>query len=432
MITKRFYYKVYSLTGTLLAVWMSDVVSTPTFRTVINGGSGELKIKLARPYTDFGEDNDVLLGNKVELWVADGDNIANNATLGTMWDTAIWDTDVWDNPITSFIKIYTGYISAYAPLIDGDTSFIDITVLGYVTEASLRVIRDGAGSTQLSYTSKDPAYILMDIVDKYRADGGVNLNYTGASINYTGYLVSYQFNNYTFKECLDKIVQLCPDNFYWYIDANNTVFLKKTSDSADHTLKIGKDISYLQTNKRLENLKNVVYVVGGGTPQLYQRYERTNSTTLYGKFEYKLNDGRVTDIATADIMAKRQLDYYEYPEIRTVVRIIDNNIPTEGEGQDIESYAVGDTITIKNLKYGKGEEYLWDVASWDVDNWDTDTSYLSGGVFTIVSLVYYPDYIEVEASSRLPEITKRVEDIKRQQDLLLQQNIPTTPTARTV
>jgi hypothetical protein len=46
----------------------------------------------------------------------------------------------------------------------------------------------------------------------------------------------------------------------------------------------------------------------------------------------------------------------------------------------------------------------------------------------ITSLTYNPDYVEVEATTRLPEISKRIEDIKRNLDrnnYLLNPNAPT-------
>jgi len=110
-VHKRYYYKIYDTNLKYVTTWSTDVISDPTFRTVLNGGAGDLTVMLARKYDNFGENVDVALGNRVELWTADNDNLSNNSLASTLWDSAKWDVDVWDNPIRSFVKLYTGVIS---------------------------------------------------------------------------------------------------------------------------------------------------------------------------------------------------------------------------------------------------------------------------------------------------------------------------------
>ena len=432
MIQKSAFYKIYSVNQAYITTWSKDVISEPEIRTVINGGAGELKIQLGRPYDNFGEGLDVALQNRVELWIADGDNTQNNLSAITYWDTAIWDTDYWDNAIQSFIKIYTGYISAYSPVLNDEKQTIDITVLGFTSEAAKRVIRDGSGNTTIAYNSYDPGAIMRSIIDLYRADGGTNINYLGNSISLTNSVVSYTFNNNTLKECLDKVVELCPEGWFWYMDANGIVNLKKQSETADHQVTIGKDINLMQTNKRIENMINVVYLIGGGTPPLFNRYIRQTSVNTYGKFESKITDGRVIDTTTANIMAKAVLDRYDTPETRSVIRIVDNNGNDRDQGQNIESYYVGDTVQVKNLNYGSTSYSKWDVSLWDTDVWDATLQYSQADIMVIVSIKYKLDSIEIEASSRLPEVTKRIEDIKRNMDTLAQENLPTAPISSSI
>lgn len=430
-IAKRYYYKVYTQTGTYVTTWSTDVVSYPSFRTVLNGGSGELEVKLARRYDNFGEGDDVKLMNKVELWVADADNLTNN-TAQVLFDTAIWDVDSWDAPIYSYRKIYTGYISAYSPMVDDEEQYIKVTLLGYATQTSFKIIKDQSGNTQFTLTAVDPAVALKTIINYYRADGNYDIDYTGTSIQLVGTSITYTFNEMTLQEAIDKIVEMTPYNYYWFIDANGIVNLKRLSASADHEIKIGKDISYLESNRRAENITNVVYLVGGGSPNLYNKYSRTASINTYGKFERKIQDGNVTDNATADAMAKRYLDTFQEPETRAIIKIVDNNGIDSRKGVDIESYQVGDTIQIKNLNYGSKGLTLWDVGQWDVDVWDNTFQYTLASVLTIVSLTYNMSYIEVEVSSRLPEVTKRVEQIGKSLDQQIQEGIPVTPSVRSV
>jgi len=432
-VSKQYFYKVYNNKLQYLTTWSSDVISDPEFRTVMNGGPGELTVKLARRYDDFGEGNDVALQNRVELWCADNDNLSNNAQDNTLWDTGKWDRDVWDTTLKSFVKIYSGYISGYAPTIDDEEEYITITVLGYIAETSFRILKDLSGNTTVTYTTQDPGAILKDVIDKYRADGGVNINYIGSSIQMTGTKVTYTFNNNTLKECFDKIIQLCPDGWYWFMDANGYIYLNSTqSGGIDHFVTIGRDLVKYQINKRIENLINKVYVQGGGNPALFNVYSRGSSVSTYGKFENRIQDSKVTDNTSADAMAKRTLDRNQSPEVRTLLTVVDNNGIDPTYGQNIESFLVGDTIQVKNLKYGTKGTTLWNVALWDVDVWDATLSYAGADVLTIVSIDYNPDYIDIEAASRLPEITKRMEDINTALITTTQTTLPSSPTPRTV
>jgi hypothetical protein len=93
---------------------------------------------------------------------------------------------------------------------------------------------------------------------------------------------------------------------------------------------------------------------------------------------------------------------------------------------------VGDTIQVKNLKYGTKGKTLWNQFFWDVDVWDSTLSYVAADVLVIVSIQYYPDYIEIEAASRLPEITRRIEDVNSTLNTNFQANLPTAPVARVI
>ena len=429
-LTKRYYYKIYTKQGTYVTTWSADVISDPEFRSVINGGYGELKVNLGRKYDNFGEGNDVTLLNKVELWVADADNVSNNRKQ-TQWDVSQWDASYWDSPLGSTRKIYTGYISAYTPYVDDETQYVEVVLLGYITEGSFKIVKDGSGNTRFTLTG-DPATLFKTIINYYRADGNTNINYTGNSIQYTGLTTVYTFNEMTLIECLNKIVEVTPSNWFWFIDANGNVNLKQSSmTQADHKLFIGRDMSYLESNRRAENITNRVYIIGGGTPTLYNVYKRDASIAAYGSFDRKIQDGNVTDNITADIMAKRVLDMLQDPETRAVIRVVDNN-GQNSDGQDIESFNVGDTIQIKNLNFGAKSVSRWDVSQWDVDVWDNTFRYTLGSVLVIVSLSYYKTYIEIEVSSRLPEVTKRIEDVSKLVNQQIQETIPNYPAVRTV
>ena len=431
-LLKRYYYKIYDITGKYITTWHTDVLSDPQFRTVIQGGAGQLLIQLNRQYNNYGEGVDIVLQNRVEVWVGDADNLANNVLTSTLWDVAKWDVDYWDNILPSFVKIYTGYISQYTPILDGQQQYVQVTCLGYVTELSYRILTDGSGNTKITYTNQDPGVILKDIINKYQAQGNAHINYQGNSVQNTGVPVTYTFSGQTIKQCLDKLIQLCPDYWYYSIDANGIIYLQQQSIVANHQLTIGKDINYFETNKRIENMVNSAYVIGGGNPNLFNMYNRTGSITAYGLFASIIQDSKVTDNPSSDVIAKRVLDMYSTPETQIVMNIIDNNGENMNYGQNIESFIVGDTIQIKNFTYGKTGVTYWDSAIWDTSVWDATLSYTTSDILVITSIQYNPDFIQIEASSRLPEVSKSIADINTLLAVLINQNLPSAPTGRTV
>lgn len=382
---KRYYYKVYGGTSLqYVTTWSTDVISDPAFRMVLNGGAGELVVRLGRPYGDYGEGDDVTANNRVELWCQDRDN-------------------------SQGVKIYTGYISAYSPVIDGEDQYVDVTVLGYATRLAVHNLKDAAsGQTSITYSSFEPAEILRDVIDKYHEDGGTDVFYTVDSILNTNSVASYEFINNTIQEAVDKVIELTPENWFWYIDANGIIFLQPANIArADHRLTVGKDVSYVESNKRIENLVNAVTIVGGGSPTpLYNSYTRPASIALYGKWEKRIQDGRVTLDSTSDLMAKRILDRQDTPEFRTVVRITDNNGQNQLQGLDIENIFPGDTLQLININ--------------------------NAPILIIQSVSYTPYYIEVEAATRLPEISKDLTYLNRNLTTTNQTPLPSTPATRMV
>lgn len=403
---KTFEYRVYDVsTQQYITTWSSEVISVPTFTMAINSGPGEMSVKLSRPFDSFGEDDDVRLFNKVECWVFD-----REAPSGQL--------------------LYTGYISGYKPVMSELKEYVLITLLPYSAQLSYTVLRDGAGDTTITQTDEDPAQIFRNIIDYYRADGGT-VYYTDDSITDAGTVVSYSFKTYSVREALDKAIQLTPVNWYWRVDADNILYLHESNMSTeDHSFLIGKHINNLETQRRGEDLVNRIYFVGDDTGgvAIYRVYSNTASIDSYGLRSIKLTDSRVTSTSTADIIANRKLARQKDPEIRTQLVIVDSNGTPKSRGYDIESIKPGQTLRIRNIKHGVKTISQWDIALWDEDVWDQTLAYAAADVIQIQSVDYTPTAVTITASSRAPEISKRIEDINRNWEENAARNTPTTPT----
>lgn len=402
-VTKSFYYKIYDAdSGLFIKIWSDEIISLPKFKSLINAGSGELTIELTRKFDDFGEGVDVKLNNRVEVYIIDRDN-------------------------PDGLLLFQGFISGYKPIVSHGEELVEVTIWGFNNELARMILRDTAGNTTIAYNSYDPSAIMKDVIDKYRAIGGT-LSYSSDSIDLTNTLASYTFNTNTIQECFDKIIELCPVGWYFRIEANGTVHLHPKKDTADHTFNLGLQVKSLGTFRRIEDIVNRVLFIGGGNPALFRKYENTGSQNSYGLHEIKKVDQRVTTIATAGIMSNRIIDSKKDPEIRSIFKIIDNNGDNDDEGYDIESIKVGQTLQVKNLKESVKTTTLWDIGVWDVDVWDQTITATAADILQIVSVQYKPDFAIVEASSRLPQISKRIEDISRNLEVTQAVNNPSAPS----
>ena len=408
-VKKNAFYKVYDSSGTYITTWNVDVISKPSFTWSINGSLGEMNIQLARSIDDFGETEDVAMFNRVETWIQDGDAVNG-------------------------IRIHTGFIASYEININADgKKIINVHVVSYTVEAEKLVAKDGSGNTTLIYNSYEPADIMKDLLNKMNQ----TLTYNSSSIENTDTTVSYTFKYATFLEAIKKVIELTPVYWYWYIDSNNLVHLHKTDfNTIDHTLFIGREAQSINWLKTVENMYNTVFFLG--EDPLYKKYENTGSSALYGNLEYRIQDTRVSVAATALIVSQKFLDESDHFEQEVKVVILDNNT-SDGQhggtkGYDIESLKPGDVMKI-NYPQKESKETLWydDAGNngnfmWDESFWDFDIRFSLGIPMQIQSINYQFHKAEVTLSTKLPDISKRIEDVKR--NLIVEQsiNVPTIPS----
>lgn len=398
LLAKRYQYKIYSKDGIFIKEW-GDIIDDPMFSSYINGGLGEMTIKLARGVSDFGENEDVKIMNELRVFCYDKDN-------------------------TDGVLIYTGYLSNYEPVVDGSKEYINCHFLGYQTELKNIIYENADGETEITHNSKDPSIIMRDILDKASIQGS-KITYTTDSLPPTGNIVSYTFNTQNCLEAVEKCLELSPEEWYWYVDTDKNLYMKARRPFALHTFTIGKEIIYIAPEKRVENVINVIYFTGGGEPPLYRKYLRQNSIGSYGIRAIRKIDSRITLTSTMDTIASRILDANENPEIRIRLRVVDNNF--DMNGYDIESVKVGDTCQIRNYLLPKYSS-RWDVMKWNQDYWGYSIINLTETVMSIMAINYRPDYIELEISSKLPFLSRRIEDINRNLEAFETKNNPTSPT----
>lgn len=310
--------------------------------------------------------------------------------------------------------------------VSGDGGSTWTTVAG---EDMYFIVETGDISTTITYTNKEIAFIVQDVIDKYNLAGG-RVQYTPSSIELTGTMVDYTFRGQSILEVIRKLNDLAPAGFYWYLDpADNTLYFKKTRTTRDHVLTLGSEIVKIQPIRIIEGVVNKVYFTGGeiGTNQnLYKKYVNQASIDLYGTQAKAVSDNRVTSSDTAQRIASKILTERSVPTLKTSITVPDSSYSTSPKGYDIESIRVGQIIGFDNV--GAADPNLWDVALWDVAYWDYNLRQLGTLSLQVVRLSYSPKAVIVECASVAADVAKIISDNTRDIKDIQTQNNPSTPS----
>lgn len=124
IFNKQYRYQILDYTGNFLTEW-TDVISDPNFSWEINNGPADLIVKLARPFSSFGEGIDIAFENKLNLYVIDRE--APTSKL-----------------------IYTGRLNEIRPHFGKDGEWVEVQFIGYASTLNDQIARD---RTVVDYTT---------------------------------------------------------------------------------------------------------------------------------------------------------------------------------------------------------------------------------------------------------------------------------------
>lgn len=397
--------------------------STSAYNTVTLNASGLSNLS-ASGYSKFGARTSWDLNNSFTgSWTANANStfwfhIAEQS--GTSKDEKL--------TVTYTLQVFAAYNNAN-PYADGKlrentgSGWADVTTSDLYFETY-----SAEGDTTVVHSSEDPSDILRAILDYFNTNGG-SVTYDVNSIDDTNTSVSYTFVTQTVLEAINKVLELAPADWYWYVDpATNLLHFHEKNETTDHRLAMGRDIERLEVQKRSEDIINTIYFTGGdvgGGSILYKKYQNSTSVGLYGLRADRIIDERVIIEDTAEKMANRILNLRSVPEIRLVTDLADSN--SNSQGFDIESINVGDIVTVLNVKGNTGSS-LWDVAIWDVDRFVYTITQLGTMLLQISRKEYTPSKLSFICSSIPPEISKRIEDINRNLEASQTVNNPDEPS----
>jgi len=348
-INKTIFYNIYSPDGTLVEKDWSDA-SFVQFSKKINGGFGECIINLAREFGDFGEGVDVRLNNRVEIFVYDKDT--NTSTV---------------NDVTGK-RIYIGYISSYEPWASADgKQGVYVTLLGYHTKFAVDILKNtlqtklytkatvGLTTVVGDIAAADGGDIMKAILERYKEESSnVMMHYNGGDVDATSSNIEYTFDAETYLNAIERVRQMSPAGWYWFIDTDNFFHFKAKPTTITHTFYWQQQFNEIKVSKNMERMINTVLLDDGTTATNYREYNNAASQGEFGRRVLQKSEKYYGDTGTMDEEAANIIDTMNEPDIEVRLTLLDNN--KNEYGYDIESIEVGDTVKIEGFEDSIFEE----------------------------------------------------------------------------
>lgn len=264
----------------------------------------------------------------------------------------------------------------------------------------------------------DPALMLRQLVGMAREeDPKFFINFDDSSIKTTSTIAQYTFRDMQLRNALDKIRELCPPGWHWFVDATGTIHLRGPQHTQTHRLRIGEEALKYNIERNIKNVKNVVLVRGrqdedasepDGAGSITAEARNEQSIADYGARILYVRDSNVKDTQTAQIMANGRLEELSRPEEQGSMVVIDekelNVIMSPIKGYNVESFQPGDYVIIEDGDR-QSERAYWDRSVFNQANWDAgDRTFIDTGI-PIKSIAYRGDHVELTLSQRPPSAT---------------------------
>lgn len=372
MTGKEYVYRVYTAAGAYVGVW-NDVISEPSWSQRLGMPGTSTSVRLGRSANRTIEQRTVLATEGLEDLLDQSDDplvasYETNNTIGEDTDVELnYNVDVYahygdfenlltedgqqfmdqsDDPLVTAIgaplgtRVFSGFVLDYDALY-GDEDGVEVTLMSHGYELGHSEVLSGSDTT-VTYTSQNHDVVVKNILDTNPG----KMSYSAASIDASPSTMSQVFRLNTKLEAIEEAHAQSDDNFYWYGNVGeNYIYFKARATTAEHTFVYRKHINKIKLKRSIEDLRNVVYFVGGDTGGgviLYKKYTDAGAIASWRKGVYRITDRRYTVAASAQRRANKVLARYKNPVYTTTVRI-------PAGAYDIETIRLGQMVAFANF-----------------------------------------------------------------------------------
>lgn len=324
-IKRKLVFKIYNRNGTFVKVLNNrEILNDPDFENSVNGGLGELRLRLHRKLDDYGEGVDLGLNYRLKIYLTDNYNTNK--------------------------LIYTGYLSGFDPYIKGRKERVEITFLPNISKLKNDYWRSSTTvltGFAVQESATELGQIMQNIIDNYRTNGETDLlisnDYT--NVDDTSETLTYLFKDIKHLDAMKKVTEFLPTDWYWYIDVEGKLHLKQHDSTATHKFIISKHIKELETHKNIESVINHFFIWSGqwsANPNYVDtNYSDATSKTDYGTIADLKIDSDIHTSAYADLIGNPKIAENKDPK-RLVTIVL-------GSEYDLASIKPGDTCKIMGI-----------------------------------------------------------------------------------
>lgn len=214
----------------------------------------------------------------------------------------------------------------------------------------------------------------------------------------------------------DKIRNLCPPDWHYYIEPDGKVVLRGPEHAETHILRRGVEMLSISIEESIRNLKNYVVVKGrqdsdnsepdGFGSINYVTFD-AESIAQYGKRALHIQDANITTPDTAELVGNGRLEEHSIPETRATCHIPDEKSIVAAQntalrGYNIESFRPGDRVIILDPIGGLLFTY-WDALIWDESKWNFEVAFIPlPDAVPLKTVQFSGSYASLELSERQP------------------------------
>lgn len=301
-----------------------------------------------------------------------------------------------------------------------------------VTTSELLGVQDSRYDTE-ERTYKpptDPTVMLRSLIDLARSeDPKFFIGYNAESTKTTGTIAQYTFRDVQLRNALDKLRELCPPGWHWFVDANGLLHLRGPQHTATHYLHVSGDVLKYNLERNIKNVKNVVLVRGrqdsdasepDGLGSIIAEARNEQSIAKYGARVLYLRDSNIKDTQTAQTVANGRLEELSIEEEQGSITVVDEKeidlIVSPLHGYNIEAFRPGDYVVLDDAARSDERPY-WDRAMFNQSRWDAgDRTFVEDGI-PIKAVTYKGTHVELTLSQRPPSATGDFAKLVRWQQL---------------
>lgn len=323
------------------------------------------------------------------------------------------------------LLVYEGEIESWRVQVNSGGESLEIKVLGhsrvlnddyidFLQYASFQPSKDASALRTYS-PPEDPSQVFKDLVDVLNDQNPRSrIYYTSESVDSTGFSIEYTFRDQEFANCFDKMRDLCPPSWHYFIEPDGLLRVRDPDTVTTHHLRLNVEIMDFDYEYSVMPLKNVIRVKGRQDEDKSEPDHVGNIThiefdqesiNLYGRRVSLVRDAQIHDLDTAELYALGRLE-----ELNQVEQRITCVVPAEGDlqytsgsllGYNIESFKPGDYVMIYDPVSGASHT-RWDRFLWNDGTWDSASTHVLPEPVPIKKIEYHGSTVTLELSERQP------------------------------